>query len=121
MRMAAGTVLGWKVGISANSFPHNTLFTTLADTDALKLSNIEASSSQKVDEGIPKNLDYNLQPGEIKAVQDKLFGLNIRIIAYRIPAIGQDEASARKIFWICPGVESRDDRIGANAGGPFAH
>jgi type 1 glutamine amidotransferase/sugar phosphate isomerase/epimerase len=98
MRMAAGTVLGWKVGISADSFPHNTLFTTLVDADALKLSNIEASSSQKVDEAIPKNLDYNLQPGEIKGIQDKLFGLNIRIVAYRAPAIGQDEPSARKVF-----------------------
>ena len=98
MRMAAGTVLGWKVGISADSFPHNTLFTTLVDTDALKLSNIEASSSQKVDQGIPKNVDYNLQPGEIKGIQDKLFALNIRIVAYRIPSIGQDEASSRKIF-----------------------
>src|SRR5882757_4862269 len=56
MRMAAGTVLGWKVGISADSFPHQNLFTTLVDADALKLSNIEASSGQKVDARIPKNV-----------------------------------------------------------------
>jgi type 1 glutamine amidotransferase/sugar phosphate isomerase/epimerase len=98
MRMAAAPILGWNAGIAADNFPHLTLFTTLEGTDALHLSNIEGSSSQKVDEGIPKNVDYNLQPGEVKAIQDKLFALNIRMVAYRVPAMGPDEASTRKVF-----------------------
>jgi type 1 glutamine amidotransferase/sugar phosphate isomerase/epimerase len=98
MRMAAAPILGWKVGIAADSFPHLTLSTTLERTDALSLSYIEASSSQEVNEGVPKNVDYNLQPGEIQAIQDKLFALNIRMAAYRVPTIGPDEASSRKVF-----------------------
>ncbi len=98
MRMAAAPILGWKVGIAADSFPHLTLSTTLERTDALSLSYIEASSSQKVSEGIPKNADNNLQPGEVPAIQDKLFALNIRMVAYKVPTLGPDEASSRKIF-----------------------
>jgi type 1 glutamine amidotransferase/sugar phosphate isomerase/epimerase len=98
MRTAAGPLLGWKVGIAADSFPHLTLAETLERTDELSLSNIEASSSQRVNEGIPKNVDYHLQPGEIQAIHDKLFGLNIRMVAYRVPSIGPDEDSSRKVF-----------------------
>ncbi len=98
MRMAAAPILGWKVGIAAASFPHLTLSNTLERADALSLSYIEASSSQKVNEGVPKNVDYHLQSGEIQAIQDKLFALNIRMVAYRVPTLGPDEASSRKVF-----------------------
>jgi type 1 glutamine amidotransferase/sugar phosphate isomerase/epimerase len=98
MRTAAAPLLGWKVGIAADSFPHLTLSETLDRTDALGLSNIEASSDQHVNDGIPKDVDYHLQTGEIQAIHDKLFVLNIRMVAYRVPTIGPDEASSRKIF-----------------------
>ena len=105
MRMAAAPILGWKVGIAAESFPHLTLSTTLERADALSVSYIEASSSQKVNEGIPKNVGYNLQPGEIQAIQDKLFALNIKMVAYRVPTIGPDEVSSRKVFEFAKDLE----------------
>jgi type 1 glutamine amidotransferase/sugar phosphate isomerase/epimerase len=98
MRTAATPLLGWKVGITADSFPHLTLSETLERTDELSLANIEASSSKQVNDGIPKDVDYHLQPGEIQAIHDKLFALNIRMVAYRVPTIGTDEASMRKVF-----------------------
>jgi type 1 glutamine amidotransferase/sugar phosphate isomerase/epimerase len=98
MRTAAAPILGWKVGIAADSFPHLTLSETLERTDELSLSNIEATSNQKVNDGIPKDVDYRLKPGEIQAIHDKLFALNIRMVAYRVPILGPDEASMRKVF-----------------------
>src|ERR1700761_7369333 len=98
MRTAAAPLLGWKVGIAAESFPHLTLAETLERTDALSLSNIEATSNQKVNDGVPKYVDYHLQPGEIQAIHDKLYALNIRMVAYRVPTLGPDEASMRKVF-----------------------
>jgi type 1 glutamine amidotransferase/sugar phosphate isomerase/epimerase len=98
MRMAAAPLLGWKVGIAADSFPHLTLSETLERTDGLSLSNVEASSTQQVNDGIPKGVDYHLQPGEVQAIHDKLFALNIRMVAYRVPTVGSDEATMRKVF-----------------------
>ena len=98
MRMAAAPILGWKIGIVADDLPNTYLWKSLEDTDALKLSFIEASSTQLLSEEIPKPVNYNLQPGELKAIQDKLFGLNIKIVAYRIPSIDTDASSARKLF-----------------------
>ncbi len=98
MRMGVTSILGWKIGIASDSIPGISLATALEDTDALKLSFIEAASDQKFNDEIPKKLDYNLQPGEIQEVKDKLFGLNIQIAAYRISAFGPDEATNRKVF-----------------------
>jgi type 1 glutamine amidotransferase/sugar phosphate isomerase/epimerase len=98
MRTAAAPLLGWKVGTAADSFPHLTLFETLERTDELSLSNVEASSTQQVNDGIPKDVDYHLQPGEVQAIHDKLFALNIRMVAYRVPTVGSDEAAMRKVF-----------------------
>jgi type 1 glutamine amidotransferase/sugar phosphate isomerase/epimerase len=98
MRMGSATILGWKIGIDADVIPNQTLATALEDTDALKLSYIEASSDQQLSNDIPKKVDYNLQPGEMQAIKDKLFGLNIQIVAYRIPTIEPDEAASRKVF-----------------------
>jgi type 1 glutamine amidotransferase/sugar phosphate isomerase/epimerase len=98
MRTAAAPLLGWKVGIAADSFPHLTLSETLERTDELSLSNVEVSSTQQVNDGIPKAVDYHLQPGEVQAIHDKLFALNIRMVAYRVPGLGSDEATMRKVF-----------------------
>jgi len=98
MRTVAAPLLGWKVGIAAESFPRLTLSKTLERTDELSLSNVEASSTQQVNDEIPKDVDYHLQPGEVQAIHDKLFALNIRMVAYRVPTVGPDEASMRKVF-----------------------
>jgi hypothetical protein len=98
LRMSASLFLGSKVGLAASTFPDLSLFTTLEHADALNVSYVDASSLQKVNIVIPKNVDYNLQTGEIQAIQQKLLALNIRMTGYDVPAIGQDEDSIRKLF-----------------------
>ena len=98
MRMGAAGILGWKIGLAAGAFPSSSLFAAIERADALSLSYLEASSSQNVNLTIPKYLDYNLQPGEISAVQDELFAFNMPMVAYDVSAIGSDEASIRKVF-----------------------
>ena len=72
LRMSASFLFGWKVGLAASTFPDLSLFTTLEHTDALNVSSLDASSLQKVNIVIPKNVDDNLQAGEIQAIQQKL-------------------------------------------------
>ncbi len=98
LRMSASSLLGWKVALRASAFPDLSLFTTLEDTDALSVSYLEASGLQKVNVVIPKKVDPNLQAGEIQAIQQKLLALNLRMPAYDVPAIGQDEGTIREIF-----------------------
>jgi type 1 glutamine amidotransferase/sugar phosphate isomerase/epimerase len=98
LRMSATSLLGWKVGLAASTFPDLSFFTTLERTDALNVSNVEASSLQKVNIVIPKDVDDSLQAGEIQAIQQKLLALNLRMPGYDVPAIGQDEDSIRKLF-----------------------
>lgn len=98
LRMSAASIFGWKVGLAASTFPSLSLFKTLEHADALSVSYLDASSLQKVNLTIPKRVDYNLQSGEIGAIREKLFALNIRMPAYDVPAMGQDEASIRKVF-----------------------
>ena len=98
MRSAAQAVLGWKVGITAGSFPQLTFSDAVAKADDLGLGHIEGSSTQKLNAEIPKPVGYNLAPGEINAIKDRLNAMNVRMTAYRVPAIGPDEDSSRKLF-----------------------
>jgi type 1 glutamine amidotransferase len=97
-RSAASGVLGWRIGISAGSFPQLTFSEAAAKADALGLAAIQGVSTQKFSAEIPKKLDYNLAPGERTAVRDRLRALNMRMPAYFTPTIAADESSARKLF-----------------------
>lgn len=103
-RMGATALLGWKIGLAASSFPDSNLFTSIGRADALSLSYLDASSLQKVNLTIPKYFNYNLQPGEISAIQEELFAFNMPMVAYDVPAIGSDEASIRKVFDFAKGM-----------------
>ena len=98
MRSSAATILGWPVGIAAEAVRQNTLFESLEKTDALGIANLESSAAQKVNLEIPKPLGPQLLPGELTAVKDHLFALNVRMAAYRVPQIGSAEDNARKLF-----------------------
>ena len=95
MRSAAGTILGWQVGAAAESLGQATLFDALQKTDTLGLANLEGSAAQKVNLEIPKFVLPALFPGEITAIKDRLFALNVRMAAFRVPEIGAD---AGKLF-----------------------
>ena len=111
MRTAAAPLLGWKVGIAADNLPHLTLFTTLERADAVGLSDIEASSSQEVNEEIPKKVDYNLQPGEIQAIQNKLFALNMRLVCVSCSGYRARRGLEPKDVPIRKGFASGNDRL----------
>lgn len=98
MRTAAATVLGWQVGIAAEPSRELTLFSAIEKADLLGVANIEGSSTQKVNLEIPKYVTYNLAPGEITAVKDRLNAMSIRMAAYRVPTIGPGEEASRKLF-----------------------
>ena len=98
MRTAASTVLGWQVGIAAEPLHELTFFSAVEKADLLGVANIEGSSTQKVNLEIPKYVTYNLAPGEITAVKDRLNVMNIRMAAYRVPTIGPGEEASRKLF-----------------------
>ncbi len=98
LRTAASPILGWKVGVPATGFGRLTFFEAAGKADVLGVANIEGFSTQKLSPEIPKNLDYNLAPGEVTAVKDRLRALSLRMPAYFIATIGPDESTGRKLF-----------------------
>jgi type 1 glutamine amidotransferase/HEAT repeat protein/sugar phosphate isomerase/epimerase len=98
MRTAAWPVLGWRVGVATASFRTLTFWDAAARADALGVANVQGSSAQKLSLEIPKHLDFNLAPGEQRAVRDRLRALNLRMPVYVTSSIGAGEAAIRKLF-----------------------
>jgi type 1 glutamine amidotransferase len=98
LRTAAFPVLGWRVGVTGDSFPQLTFSEAAGKADELGVNSMAGSSTQKVSLEIPKSLDYRLAPGEVTAVKDRLRALNLRMPAYFTATIGPDEQAARKVF-----------------------
>ncbi len=89
---------GWPVTIRANVFQQLTLSEAAAKADALGLASIEGVSTQKLSAEIPKNLDFNLKPGERKAVLARFRELNLKMPVYLVPSIAGDADSRKKLF-----------------------
>jgi type 1 glutamine amidotransferase/sugar phosphate isomerase/epimerase len=89
---------GWRVGVPSTAIKSLTLSEVLPKVDLMSVVSVEASSAQIVSSEIPKKLDYRLQPGERNAVIYRLKELNEQVLAYRVDAIGGDEAARRKVF-----------------------
>ena len=98
MRTAAALVLGWKVGVAGDSFSQLSFSEAVEKADALSVGDIEGWSTEKVSEEVPKLLGPELQPGEMRAVRDKLNAVNMRLSAYHVRSMGSDEASMRRLF-----------------------
>jgi type 1 glutamine amidotransferase len=98
MRSAVTAIIGWKVGVSADSFRPLTFWDAGAKIDLLGVGYVEGANTQRFNEEIPKDLDDNLAPGEMLAVKERLNALSLNMTAYRVPAIGPGEESARKLF-----------------------
>jgi type 1 glutamine amidotransferase len=104
LRTAAFPVLGWRVGIPADRFRHLTFFEAAGKADELGVGNIQGSATQQVSAEIPKKLDYNLQPGELSGVRERLRALNLRMPVYFTATIGPDESAIRKLFEFAKGL-----------------
>src|SRR5881397_3882074 len=88
----------WRVGVPGTAIKSLTLSEMLPKIDVLAVASVEAWSSQTVAPEIPKKLDYRLQPGERNAVVYRLKELGEQMLAYRVDAVGADEATRRKVF-----------------------
>jgi type 1 glutamine amidotransferase len=102
---SALNLLGLRVGFSAGAFGPTSFWEAAAKADALGTGFVEASSSQRVSPGIPKNLDYNLSGEEVTAVKNRLAELRLRLVAYRTDAISADESSRRRLFAFAKAVD----------------
>jgi hypothetical protein len=90
--------LNWRVGIRADDFRGLTLAEAIVRIDKLALGYVEGSDAQWVSPEIRKNLDYNLAPEELAAVQKRLRAFKVQMCAYRVANLPTDEASRRKVF-----------------------
>jgi type 1 glutamine amidotransferase len=88
---------GWRVAIPAAEFKQLTFSEVLPKADALAVTGIEISNTQRVSQEVPKPFDYRLQTGERNAVVRRLREYNQSVMAYRVESLG-DEATRRKYF-----------------------
>ena len=104
----------WRVGVPGTVIKGLTLSEVLPKADLASVTGVEASSSQIVSFEIPKKLDYRLQQGERNAVVYRLKELNEQIDAYRVDAIGPDEATRRKVFEFAKAINAPLIIVGAD-------
>ena len=97
-QQAAWTVIGWRVGVGARSFPQATFFEAVDKTAAAGAKSIEGDAGQKVSAEISKNFDWNLADAEIAAVRQKLRSAGVTMPAYYTHDIPAGEEAARKLF-----------------------
>lgn len=97
--MRAAPPTSWFVTTPLDALGAATFFDAMDKQDPLYILSVEASSSQKVSADIPGLLDYRLAPKDLEAVKAKLTASHAeRIVAYRVPSLGSDEAENRKVF-----------------------
>jgi type 1 glutamine amidotransferase len=89
---------GWRVGIPSTVFKQLTFSDAAAKADALGLGSIEGFDTQTVSPEVPKNLDYNLMPGERTGVSNRLIELNLKMYAYHVANFPTDADARRKLF-----------------------
>jgi len=97
-QQAAWTVIGWRVGVHARSFPQATFFEAVDKTVAAGAKSIEGDAGQKVSAEISRNFDWNLADTEIAAVRQKLRSAGVTMPAYYTHDIPEGEEAARKLF-----------------------
>jgi hypothetical protein len=98
IRTAATPLLGWRVGITAASFPQLSLAEAASRAASASATIIIGEDTQKLSPDIPKNVDYRLMPGERTAVVERFRAGGVKMPAYRVSRIGPTEADARKVF-----------------------
>jgi len=96
---------GWRVGIPSDAIRGLTLSETLAKSDVMSVTSVEASSMQRTSPEVPKPLDARLRPGERNAVVYRLRELNQQVLAYRADGLSRAaEPDARKMFEVAKAI-----------------
>lgn len=95
---------GWRIGVPAAAFRHLTFSEAAAKADALIVASIEGFNTQRLSAEIPKNLTWTLAPGEVRAINNRLRDLNLKMPAYHVDAIPADAESRRRMFTFAKAV-----------------
>lgn len=90
--------LGWQLACQAWTFRELTIFETLDTLRSLDIRFVEFFPGQRVSKENPVPFDHNASPEVIAAVQSKLRETGIRVVAYGVVGLPNDEAAARKVF-----------------------
>jgi type 1 glutamine amidotransferase len=82
-------LLGWKVGVRSDAFGAIPFAEAATKIDAAGFAYVEGSRA---------NLDYTMTPEQLGALKQRLAELNLKVPAYRLDAIPQDDPGRRKLL-----------------------
>jgi sugar phosphate isomerase/epimerase len=89
---------GWRMGVQTWSFNRFTLFEAIDKTRSLGLSYIQAYPGQKISGDIDAGFGPDLTSEQKQAIKEKLVDAGIKIYAFGVTGVPNDEADARKLF-----------------------
>ncbi|MGE5612591.1 MAG: ThuA domain-containing protein, partial [Bacillota bacterium] len=90
--------LGWRLGLQSPASAQCTLFDSIDQAAHLRLSYLDAHSSQKVSKDLPKNFAPGLSPTELQQIRLKLDSAGVRPLTYAVDSFPTDESACRQIF-----------------------
>jgi len=88
----------WALGCQAYSFNRYTFFEAIDKTKETGCKLIEAFPGQKLSPDDPTPFDHNAPQAALDAAKKKLDAAGIKLVAYGVVGLGNDEASMRKVF-----------------------
>lgn len=91
--------LGWRLGVQAWTFHHNTLFEAIDNTAALGLHYIEAYPGQKLSKEKPDVLVNEDTPPEVREeIKKKLAASSVKLVNFGCCNLPKDPEQCRKMF-----------------------
>ncbi len=90
--------LGWRVTLRRRPSAGLTLFEMIDKAAELGLLYVDGCSQQKMSRDIPKNLDDQLSPDDLRQIRLKLDGAGVRLLQYRVEPLPADEMGQRRMF-----------------------
>ncbi len=98
IRVAVNKLMGWQVGIFGNVFEGLSFSESATLADALGLTSIGGDSQQPISAQDKDKLDANASSADIEFVKARLNALGLKMTAYRIESIPDDDAARQKLF-----------------------
>lgn len=89
---------GWRLGVQAWSFKNFTFFEAVDKTQQLGLNWIQAYPGQRVAPDIDARMGYDLPESIRQAIREKLAASNVRMAAFGVLGIPDNEAEARRLY-----------------------
>lgn len=98
IRVAVSQVMGWQVGVFGSVF-QGVPFTQAAVLDnALGLTSIAGDSRQQISPQSQDKLDVGASSADIALVKQRLADLGLKMTAYRVESIPDDEAGRQRLL-----------------------